>query len=217
MSEQQLRDVLSAYGESAQAPDQFAAITRALGRRRARGRRLRLAVGALALCFAFMTFAPVGGSALAAVRKEIQPTLFLKTDRATARETVREPLILPATFTDYGGVQTALTDDAQGFVVRWLSYEMVAVAVTSKPDAMGTIHFDLRRTTYKQEPGEVWWQEPANATAQEVKVGEHDGVLLMSGNLPVQIRWWTDTHMYRLTAPGCETAEQLIALAERIR
>lgn len=81
---------------------------------------------------------------------------------------------------------------------------------------MGTVHFDLRCTTYKAEPGEVLWGLPANTTTQEVQVGEHDGVLVLRENRPFQIRWVTGTHMYRLTAPDCTTAEQLVALALQI-
>jgi hypothetical protein len=217
MSEQQLRDVLSAYGDSAQAPDQLGAIVRGANRRRARRRWTSVAVTALVFCFTFMTFAPVGGSALAVIRKEIQPILFLKTNLATARQTVREPLTLPATFPDYSGGTGYLTDDTPALVGRWLTFETVAVSVSEGPDATGVIHFDLRRSTYQPEPGEEWAYPPnPNAIAQPVKVGEYDGTVYVEDDYVWEIYWRTDTHVYSLTAPGAETVEQLIALAEQI-
>lgn len=219
MSEPELQQVLHEYASAEAAPDQLAEIQRGVRRRKSRRRWFRGAIAAFVCCFAFATFAPVGGSALATVRKEIQPTLFLKTNLAEARRTIREPLTLPATYPHFTGENLPLTDDAQALVARWLSYEMVAVAVTSESDAMGVISFDLRRTTYKPEPDEQWWTQPQGTTVQQVKVGGADGVVFLQPDQTkaFSIRWQTETHMYRLIVGRPMTPDELAAYAAQIQ
>jgi|GEM_PF-6511850 len=219
MSEPELQKVLRGYAATEEAPDQLADIQRGLRRRKSRRRWIRGSIAAFLLCFAFATFAPVGGNALAMVRKEIQPTLFLKTTLGEAKRTIRESLTLPATYRHFTGEDLPLTDDAQALVGRWLSYEMVAVAVTSEADAMGVISFDLRRTTYKPEPNEEWWTQPPDTTARNVKVGQADGVVFLESGQEkaFSIRWKTETHTYRLIVGRPMTPDELAAYAAQIQ
>lgn len=219
MSEPELQTVLHGYASTEAAPDQLVGIQREVRRRKVRGRWVRGSIAAFLFCFAFATFAPVGGSGLAIVRKEIQPTLFLKTTLGEAKRTIREPLELPATYPHYTGEDLPLTDDALALVGRWLSYELVAVAVTSEADAMGVISFDLRRTTYKPEPNEEWWMPPPGTTAQKVKVGQADGVVFLEPGEtePFMILWQTTDHFYRLIVGRPMTVEALAAYAAQIR
>ncbi|HYF95806.1 MAG TPA: hypothetical protein VD969_26615 [Symbiobacteriaceae bacterium] len=218
MHESDLKHVLCAYAATETAPDQLCDIRRELKRRTVRRRWIRSVVAAFVLCFAFLTLVPVGGNALAVVRREIQPTLFLKTTLGEARKVAREPLQLPATYPTNDGDQP-LTDSLPALVGRWLSHETVAVTVTGEEDGMGTIYFDLRRSTYRAEPGsEEMGLKPTYATERKVKVGRFDGLVFLDdqGHDAWEVRWKTDTHNYRLVVGRPMSIAELTAYAAQI-
>ncbi|WP_374712035.1 hypothetical protein [Symbiobacterium terraclitae] len=213
MHEQEVRAVLSAHAGQEAPPNLLPVILKQVQRRRARSRWLRRTALALVCAFAFLTFVPGGGTAVATVR-QIQPTLYLRTNLAEAQQVARSPLVLPPSVPGYFG-EIPIGPDAPAVVGRWLSYETVAVSITDGPEGTGVMYFDLRRST--DLDGEMPLADHPDRTTQEVMVGEYPGVVVLHAGHPLLVWWKTDTHQYRLTVGGADTVAELVRIAETIR
>lgn len=217
MSEREMREVLQAYAANQPVPGGLLPrIERAAEQRRRRRRWRRGGLAALVLAFAFLTFVPGGGTAVATVR-QIQPTLFLRTNLAEAQKVARSPVVVPDAFPSYGGEMLPLGPDTPTLVGRWLSYETVAVTVSSESDGAGIMYFDLRRSTYLPEELATTEQAHPDMTTQPVKVGDYDGVAVLYEDEPVNLHWKTESHYYRLFVAGAESVDELVQIARQIR